>query len=378
MSGRRFGAIRELPSGKFQASYRGPDGKRHTRRTDDDRPLTFSTQRKAEKWLSEVEVDIERGQWTAPGSVVAPVTFRTYAAGWLADRGLAATTRDHYGQLLRDWIEPTFGDVPVTAITPAAVRQWFAELRTGPTAKAHAYGLLRSIMATAVADDIVAANPCRVRGAGQSKRASKITTASLAELDVIVAAMPERLRAMVLLAAWCGLRFGELAELRRSDVDLTAGGTLTVARAMVRTSAGRVVKSPKSDAGRRTVAVPPHVLPVLAEHLRDHVGIGARSLLFPGVGGQHMAPASLYRSWYPARHAAGRDDLRFHDLRATGATLAAATGATLAQIMRRLGHSTPSAAMRYQHASEDADRLTADRLSDLANGTVTELDSKRA
>jgi integrase len=78
-----------------------------------------------------------------------------------------------------------------------------------------------------------------------------------------------------------------------------------------------------------------------------------------------MSPNSLYWHYYPARQAAGRPDLRFHDLRHTGAVLAASTGATLAELMARLGHSTPSAAMKYQHAAADRDRVIADALSAL-------------
>jgi integrase len=93
-------------------------------------------------------------------------------------------------------------------------------------------------------------------------------------------------------------------------------------------------------------------------------------MLFPAATGGHLAPSSLYGFWYPARHAAGRDDLRFHDLRHTGAVLAAATGATLAELMARLGHSTPAAAMRYQHAAADRDQAIAAALSRLATVDV--------
>ncbi len=90
-------------------------------------------------------------------------------------------------------------------------------------ARAHAYGLLRTIMNTAVADEVIVANPCRVRGGGQVRRAKTIRPASLPELEALTKALPERYRLMVLLAAWCALRFGELAELRRSDLDVRSG-----------------------------------------------------------------------------------------------------------------------------------------------------------
>jgi integrase len=92
--------------------------------------------------------------------------------------------------------------------------------------------------------------------------------------------------------------------------------------------------------------------------------------MFPAASGGHMARSSMLRVFGPARRKAGRPDLRFHDLRHTGAVLAAATGATLAELMARLGHSTVSAAMRYQHAAADRDKAIAEALSKLAGDVV--------
>jgi integrase len=148
-------------------------------------------------------------------------------------------------------------------------------------------------------------------------------------------------------------------------------GDVHVRRGVVRTKAGRKVKGPKSDAGKRAVALPPHLLPVVKAHLREHAAMGRDGLLFPASHGQQLAPSTLYRVYYPAREKAGRPNLRFHDLRHTGAVFAASTGATLAELMARLGHSTPGAALRYQHASHDRDRVIADALSELVAGNVT-------
>jgi integrase len=381
MSGRRFGSVRQLPrkgdrkgrpTGRWQARYRAPDGRSYTARTEDDRPLTFATAGAAGRWLDRVSAEIQAGTWRAPGSVAAPVTFGAYATAWLADRELSPTTADLYRRLLRHHLLPTFADVQVAAITPASVRTWHASLTTGPTARSHAYGLLRTILGTAVDDDLLPANPCRIRGAGSVKRAKVIRPATLAELDVIVENMPERYRALVLLAAWCGLRWGELTELRRADLDLDSG-VVHVERGVVRTRTnGRIVKAPKSQAGIRDVSIPPHLLPAIREHLASHAQVGARGLLFPAAGGGHLALVTFGRYWTVARMAAGRPDLTIHGLRHTGATLAAATGATLAELMARMGHSTPTMAMRYQHASSDRDATIAALLSDLATGaTVT-------
>ena len=386
MAKRHFGSIRQLPSkvpgrpGRYQARYQGPDGQNYTARTEDDRPLTFTTERKAAAYLDRVHGEIQAGTWRSPGrrKPADVPTFRDYAEAWLSSRDLEDTTRDHYDQLLRDHIYPHFGSVPITEISAANVRAWHGQVAKGrPTARAHAYGLLRTIMNTAVADDVIVANPCRVRGGGQSKRVVQIKPATLPELAMIVEHMPEHQRVMVLLASWCGLRFGELAELRRSDIDL-ANGLIQVRRGVVRTKQGRKVKGPKSEAGRRTVHIPPHLLDAVKDHLRQHAQPGPNGLLFPGKLG-HLAPATFYGrapskrqagyGWYAARAAARRPDLRFHDLRHTGAVLAASTGATLAELMARLGHSTPAAAMRYQHAAADRDKIIAERLSELANGT---------
>ena len=137
-----------------------------------------------------------------------------------------------------------------------------------------------------------------------------------------------------------------------------------------------IIGPPKSDAGSRDVAIPPHLVPIVKDHLRDHVASSRDALLFPAAAdtNAHMAPSTLYKIYYPARKAAGREDLRWHDLRHTGAVLAAQTGATLAELMGRLGHSTPGAAMRYQHAAADRDAEIARRLSALASGPTQATD----
>lgn len=382
MAGRKryFGSVRKLPSKRFQARYTGPDGMTYTARTPSGKPLTFDTKGDAEAWLALRQSEILRGAWLPPAEpTAAPVTVRAYAEAWLAGRDLEQTTRDHYRQVLDDHILPTFGDVAVVAVKPSAVREWHSQLarangkvRDRPTARAHAYGLLRTIMNTAVADEVRGDNPCRVRGGGQVKRAVRIRPATLAELEALVKALPARYRLMALMAAWCALRFGELAELRRSDIDVK-NHVVHVRRGVVRAKGQRVVKGPKSEAGKRPVNIPPHLMPLVRDHLRDHVVVGRNALVFPAAGDptRHMAPSALYRVYYPAREAAGRPDLRFHDLRHTGATLAAATGATLAELMARLGHSTAGAAMRYQHAAQDRDRVIAEALSQMAAGSVT-------
>jgi integrase len=361
---RSFGQLRQLPSKRWQAFYTGPDIALHYA------PSTFETKLDAEAWLTDERRIIAAGNWISPTERQQghgkSITLKEYAGPWLADRTLKPRTREHYQALLDHHIFPELGGKPLKAITPVAVRTWHAEQGSGtPTLRAHAYGLLRTILGSAVHDGLITANPCHIRGAGNSKRVHKIKPLTLPELEALTAAMPAKYRAMTLLAAWCGLRFGELAELRRSDLDLK-NGRIRIRRAVVRVGGKSVVGTPKSDAGTRDVAIPPHLIPILKAHVGEHAAFGRDGLLFPAAGGGHLVPSTLYRSFYPARKAAGRPDLRWHDLRHTGAVLAAATGATMAELMARLGHSTQGAALRYQHAAADRDLEIARRLSELA------------
>lgn len=116
-------------------------------------------------------------------------------------------------------------------------------------------------------------------------------------MEIITAAMPEQYQAMILLASWCALRFGELTELQRHDIDLN-DEVIRAQRAVVRVEDGFQVTTPKSDAGIRDVAIPPHLLPALEDHLAKHVGKQRDSLLFPARYGGHLAPATLYRQSY--------------------------------------------------------------------------------
>jgi integrase len=357
--------IRKLPSGRYQARHTGPDGVRRSA------PGTFQTKQDARAWLTAQSAAATAGTWRDPSA--GRERFGEYAETWLRTRELTPRTRAEYRKILDGHLLPTFKPLMLADITPLRVRKWHADLDTGPTRKAHAYGLLRAILNTAVADDAIGSNPCRVRGAGTAKRARKISPATLAELEVIVSEMPAQYQAAVLIAAWCGLRFGEIAELRRRDVDL-GSRTLHVRRAVTHVDGANVVGKPKSDAGVRDVSIPPHLMPALRDHLAAHVGRERDALVFTAPSGDHLRSNSqMHKAFQDARAVAGRADLRFHDLRHTGATLAAATGATLAELMHRLGHSTPQAALIYQHATQDRDAAIAAALSEFASAKVVQL-----
>lgn len=363
---RGFGRIRQERSGRWSAAYVGPDGRLH--RPPEKR--TFEYKHDAEGWLWQERRKIDLGTWGAVERSDG-ITLRAYATRWLEQRTLRPRTRQHYEALLNRLILPTLGDGRIAALTPAKVREWHSGLGTEhKTRNAHAYALLHAICATAVMDEVLDANPCRIRAAMQTKRRREIDVLTPAEVDRLAAEMPANLHASVLLAAWCGLRWGETSELRRRDVSADCS-VLRVHRAVTYRQGKFDVGEPKTTAGIRDVAVPPHVRPILKAHLKTHVGKPADSLLFPGDDGSHLR-ADLYRThWEKARAAIGKPHLRVHDLRHTGAVLAAQSGATTAELMHRLGHSTAVMALQYQHVAEGRDAEIAQRLSALAVTSAT-------
>jgi len=373
---RGFGRIERRDNGRYRAAYTGPDGRLYRA------PVTFDAKDDAVAWLSARRAEIQMEVWApevaARGARKRDVpTFRAYADLWLETRKtkgreLRPTTRRQYRMLLDKFILPTFGDEPIDRISNEAVNAWYDNLAPGrETIRAQSYSLLRTIFASAASErphPWIPYNPAHIRGAGSTKRAHQVQPASLDELRTIVGALPDRYKLMALLAAWCAMRFGELAELRRGDIDLRTT-RVKIRRGVVRVDGKFIVGPPKSDAGSRDVAIPPHLVPLVKDHLKKFTAPGREALLFPASADEnlHMAPSTLYKVYYPARKAAGREDLRWHDLRHTGAVLAAQTGATLAELMGRLGHSTPGAAMRYQHAAADRDAEIARRLSQLVH-----------
>lgn len=358
---RGFGRLRQLRSGRWQAAYTGPDGRLHKA------PKTFASDVAAEGWLSDRHREIELGTWGAIERSDA-ITLRAYTDKWLAQRQLRPRTRQLYESMLERLILPELGDTKLVMLTPAKIREWHTGLGTEhPTRNAHCYALLHAICATAVQDELLNANPCRIRAAMQTKRRRDVDVLTPAEVDKLASKMPVRLRASVVLAAWCGLRWGETSELRRKDVGDDCS-VLRIRRAVTYRAGKFYMGEPKTAAGVRDVAVPPHIRPVLKAHLKNHVGRGGDSLLFPDEDGTHLRADRYRYHWELARKAIGKPHLRVHDLRHVGAVLAAQSGATTAELMHRLGHTTPEMALRYQHVAEGRDAEIAERLSKLAQG----------
>lgn len=369
---RSFGYVRKLPSGRFLAQYQGSDGKRY------NAPVTYEYKADAEAYLATVQADMVRQTWKAP--VSTEETLGAYGLRWIQQRPLKETSRIRY---LEDWtnhIAPRLGDYRLDLVTPEVVRAWYADLGTDLAAKlaeknkvstatrqdgtstvARSYRILRAIMNTAVEDELIPSNPCRIKNGGTYRNTER-PTLSVAEVDQLATTVVERYRALVLALAWTGIRLGEATELRRRDLDLAAGNIRVDRAAYPNPEGGYFIDTPKSRAGHRTIAIPNFLVAEFEEHLCKFVkGASADSLVFPTRTGG-CAYGAAQTAITRALREMGRSDIRVHDLRHTGQVLAAQSGATLADLMARLGHSSVNAAMKYAHAAGDHGRQVADRM----------------
>ncbi|WP_405985300.1 tyrosine-type recombinase/integrase [Streptomyces sp. NBC_00872] len=302
---RRFGAVRQYASGRWTASYVDPTGLR--RRA----PETFATKTDADIWLSQIEADLTRGDWTDPDA--GAVNFEEYALRWVDERKLAATTEELYRRLLRLHILPTFRQWDLDEITPPRVRAWRAErLETlkADTTVAKAYRLVKAILQTAADDELIRRNPCRIKGAGKES-ADERPVATVEQVDALADAMGPRWRLMVYFAAYASLRPEEQAELRRPDVVLPDEPhepdprerrgveqhepvLLRISRAAPELTTGRrVTGDTKSEAGKRTVVLPGFLYVDVRRHLDWFAAKEPDGLLFVG---ERRPPSVVPRS----------------------------------------------------------------------------------
>ncbi len=376
MSSRRsFGYVRKLPSGRFQASYLAPSGRRR------NAPKTFPTKTDAARWLEITRVSIMDGRWRDP--VVARQRFVDYAKRWIAERpGLRPRTVDLYLWLLARYLAPELDRLTLDEMTPLVVRRWRARLLAAgvsPTMVAKAYRLMRAVLNTAVDDDVIDRNPCRIRGAG-SEDAPERPTLTARQVQQLCMAVPPRFSAFIAVTTYGSLRWGEVTALRRRDIDLAAG-VVNVRAAYIERANGQLqLGPPKSRAGRRRIVLPWPVVEMLRAHLDTYVDDRPEALVFTGPSRRPMRRSNFNKAvhWFEARAAIGVPNLHLHDLRHTGNTLAAATpGTSTRDLMDRMGHDSMRAALIYQHATREADQRIADALEREIEHAATDREDAR-
>jgi integrase len=292
-----------------------------------------------------------------------------YIAQWIEERpGLAIRTVELYEGLLRNHIGPHIGHVMVGDMSTAKVRTWrkgLLDAGVGAVTVAKAYRLLKAAMNTAhLEDGLIKSNPCVIKGASVEKSPER-PIATIEEAFKAADAIQPRYRLMVLLATFASLRFAEMVGLQRQGLDLV-NGVVHVRRQAIQTNKQEIIATdPKSAAGKRRVIVPPFMIAEMAAHLDRFVKPAKSAWVFLGPKGGRPTRNNFHTVWAKAREAAGIPELHLHDLRHTGNTLAAETGATLRELMDRMGHGSTRAALVYLHAREERGKDIARGMDDM-------------
>jgi integrase len=349
-------------SASYQARLPSPANRRK------DVVKTFKLKKDAERWLAEEATAIHSGTHIDPRRSDAP--FAVVADAWRETweaRGLEPRTRAGYEAILTRWLlgpadplhpvrQCRFARAKVGAITPEMVQEFVNELSgaRAPNTVRRVYGVLLQVLALAVQRRFIAANPCStVRLAKPRAKAKRMLFLTPAEVAALADAVPASYRLPVLLAAYCGLRAGELWALRRRDVDLLHG-TVTVERALKDVNGAALPEhakglmfGPTKTHATRKLTIPSPLVPLLEAHLSAPTPggtAGPDALLFPSPTGKPVRHNEFYRRAYrpavkalwPEGHRLHR--LRWHDLRHTCAALSLAVTPSLHIVKERLGH----------------------------------------
>lgn len=355
---RSFGYIRQRQreNGKisYQASFVDPaTGKRRTK--------TFRAKKDATAFLAKIALQIEAGKpLDAPSTPRRVPTVKQWGEEWLERRrseGASPNTIRSYKSTLNRYVYPVFGSRAVSSVTRAEVIDWYyATAPDKPGSRRNAYRSFSALMNAAVENELIEISPVRIKGATAKKRVrdeARERVATDKQVEQIAGGMPPRLGIMIFLAAWAGLRYGEIAALRRRHIDLV-NRRILVRAAVKRGETGKLVEgAPKSAMGRRDVPISDQLAGKLKDHLAAYVGKGADSLLVYSDAGTYFSNKTLHFHYNDAASAAGLPGFSFHQLRATCATMLARAGATEAEIQAILGHSTWSMSQIYQRATRE-------------------------
>jgi integrase len=372
MSRRSFGTIRKLGSGRFQVRYRNTLGRLVPG------PHTFATKADAQRWLATAEADQLRGTFVDQRS--RRMSFDEWAEEWLAAKpGQRAATLARDRTAIETHFSPAIGGLALAAVTPTHIRSIVAAMQQrglSPKSVRTYVGTLQAIFGAAVDSDLLTRSPVRPRSLGlHAVRRPERPTLTADELLRLASVVPDRYRALVLLAGTVGLRWRECIGLRIGDVDFLRR-RIRVEQTVEEVSGhARVVAATKSQAGKRAFALPQFIVDELAAHLVTHrPGAGGEGLVFLGPKGGILRRSFEARMFKPAVEAAGLPEgLTFHGLRHVATTLMIANNEHPKVIQHRLGHADPAMSLGvYGHVPDDLDQDVAGRLDRLFEGQVAE------
>jgi integrase len=366
---RSFGYIRKLPSGRFQASYVGADGRRYFA------PGSYKTARDANDWLSKRHSEIQREVWEPPtlGRVDSQITTEIESAAtldsviekFLATRltkgakPLRENTKDLYRRLTNSALRD-FKELPLASIDSQMVEDWYLNrvAKSKITTASKGYKLLKMVMGWAIKEGLIQHNPCNIVGAQSATSEKPVESPLPEEVRAISSHMPDYLQFAVILGSYAGLRFGELTELRRKDLIFYLENgeehvKLNLRRGVTYFNKGFHVGPPKSKLGVRVIEVNKQLVPELRRHLNRFTPPGKEALLFPSKLGSWLRHDTFIKAWNNALSISGLDGRHLvpHSMRHFGATQLVIAGATLPELKKWLGDSSTAAVSRYLHAT---------------------------
>ena len=372
---RPFGYVRKLPSGKYHASYPGPDGERH------NAPTTFRRESDAKRWLRHEQTAIEQGAWEAPET--RDMTFGEFCADYIntkshpkTGKGLRESTQQHYRQLLATHLSP-FADLQLGDITYPLLEKWWREATKGGefTSRARAYKLMSATMKRAVSHGLIDKSPCTLPGVHNATTGKTVIAATPEEVSALIVTINPRFSFLVFIMGNAALRCGEAIALRRSDMRLRdldgiRQWEVSVTKSIAWIGAKPKETDPKSAAGIRTVTLHPDLSPFIEAHLATLDPDGDPLLSVNGEGG-YVRHDVFTNSFRRAVKKIGADPrLTPHSLRHCAASEYHRAGANFAELKRFLGDSSDSVVTRYLHVTDRADDLIKNMRPMLGNTTA--------
>jgi integrase len=339
---------------------------------------THPTRREAEAHLGQLLVQAQGG-WVLPP---ARLRFGEYLEQWLRDYAagsVSETTCWTYEVVIRRYLKPVLGNIPLIRLTPQAIQRFFTEkLEEGlsSTSVHKCYRVLREALGHSVRWGLLSRNPAEMVDPPRPRRREmRVWDEEQVRLFLAEARRSSPFYALYLTAILTGMRQGELLGLRWEDVDLALGGA-SIRQTFYRIGGRQLFKAPKSASSRRTVALPPVLVQELhglrgqqSEHRRllgaeytDH------GLVFCQRNGKPLHAHNLIvRDFRRIIERAGLPRIRFHDLRHCHATHLLRQGVHPKVVQERLGHSTPAITLHvYSHVlpgmQDEAARRLAERL----------------
>jgi integrase len=291
--------------------------------------------------------------------------------GQLLDRWLESSraqtgerTHEERERLVKTHLRPRLGGKKLTQLNAMHVEGFYADMRrdkVGPWAIRHAATVLHTALAHAVRLRLLPSNPA---AAVPKPRVPKKQRAFLTDdqaKSLLAAAQQHAVYPLLVAALATGCRQGELLALTWGDIDLKKGA-LSVRRSLSFIKKKFVLKEPKSDASKRTIALPVFALEVLKRYKAEQLAAGLIAApVFCTRTGNYFFKRNVLRSLRTVLKAARLPLVRFHDLRHTHASLLLSKGHSLRAVSQRLGHSNPALTLRlYAHCMPSDDATLAD------------------